>query len=394
VRSRAAIVSAFAAGAIVGAALVFALPVPGAPDQPGTPSQAGRAVLGEAPVSTLLAWTPGRLPDDFPAAVRGLRAIRSVAVVRSGVVWMSRWETGSGRTQRPPRGLQVPVEAASIHPKSYARFVPPAERDLVRTPGSVILGRTFAESHGLLGGGTVVLGRARLAVEGVLDDELIGAHEVMVQQPIGTRLGVVRPRYLLVAPDQDTSPAAAEGAIRRAVPAGVRVRIRAPGETPVFRHGDAVLPQVAIKEIFGEFAAAPRSDGTLSVDPAWVRSNIRSRKLPILGTVRCHRLLLPLVRGALEDLSRRGLGQLVDPGDFGGCYYPRFIARDPGTGLSHHSWGVAIDVNVSQGLPGRTPSIDRRVVEAFERWGFTWGGRFLIPDGTHFEFLRFPVSSG
>jgi hypothetical protein len=205
---------------------------------------------------------------------------------------------------------------------------------------------------------------------------------------------VVRPRYMLVAPDQDTSPAAAENAIRRAVPAGVRVRIRAPGETPVFRHGDAVLPQVRIKEIFGEFAAAPRSDGTLSVDPAWVGANIRTRRLPILGPVRCHRLLLPLVRGALEDLSRRGLGHLVDPGDFGGCYYPRFIARDPGTGLSHHSWGVAIDVNVSQGLPGRIPSTDRRVVEAFERWGFTWGGRFLIPDGNHFEFLRFPVSNG
>lgn len=392
-RSRTAVVAAFAAGAIVGAALVLALPVPGAPDRLGTPSQAGRAVLGEAQVSTLLAWTPGRLPDGFPAAVRGLPAIRSVAVVRSGVVWMSRWETGSGRTQRPPRGLQVPVETASIHPKSYARFVPPAERDLIRTSGSVIVGRTFADSHGLTGGGTVVLGGARLTVDGVLDDELVGAHEVVVQQPVGARLGVVRPRYMLVAPHQDASPTAAESAIRRVVPAGVRVRIRAPGETPVFRHGDAVLPQVRIKETFGEFAAAPRSDGTLSVDPAWVRANIRTRRLPILGPVRCHRLLLPLVRGALTDLSRRGLEHLVDPGDFGGCYYPRFIARDPGTGLSHHSWGVAIDVNVSQGLPGRTPSIDRRVVEAFERWGFTWGGRFLIPDGTHFEFLRFPASS-
>jgi D-alanyl-D-alanine carboxypeptidase len=26
----------------------------------------------------------------------------------------------------------------------------------------------------------------------------------------------------------------------------------------------------------------------------------------------------------------------------------------------------------------------------FERWGFTWGGRWLVPDGMHFEFLRFP----
>jgi hypothetical protein len=51
---------------------------------------------------------------------------------------------------------------------------------------------------------------------------------------------------------------------------------------------------------------------------------------------------------------------------------------------------VAIDINVSEGLPGRQPTLDKRIVEAFERQGFIWGGRFLIPDGTHFEFQRFP----
>jgi hypothetical protein len=30
------------------------------------------------------------------------------------------------------------------------------------------------------------------------------------------------------------------------------------------------------------------------------------------------------------------------------------------------------------------------VVEAFETQGFKWGGEFLVPDGTHFEFVRFP----
>jgi hypothetical protein len=23
-----------------------------------------------------------------------------------------------------------------------------------------------------------------------------------------------------------------------------------------------------------------------------------------------------------------------------------------------------------------------------ERWGFTWGGRWLVPDPAHFEYLR------
>jgi hypothetical protein len=24
------------------------------------------------------------------------------------------------------------------------------------------------------------------------------------------------------------------------------------------------------------------------------------------------------------------------------------------------------------------------------RWGFTWGGHWLVPDPAHFEFLRLP----
>jgi hypothetical protein len=282
------------------------------------------------------------------------------------------------------------VEIASIHRRSYAAFVPPADRTMVIGLRGAILGRTFAGLHSLGPGAEVLIAGTPLEVEAVLDDELVGAHELVVAGAVGRRLGVERPRYLLVGPRQGSPADRVEAGLRRAVPAGVRVRIRAPGETPVFRHGDAVLPQVRVKELFGEFAAAPRPDGTLAPDPVWVRANVRTARVPILGEIRCHRLVVPLVRAALEDLAARNLGHLVDRADYGGCYYPRFIASDPGTGLSHHSWGIAIDVNVSQGLPGRQPTIDPRVVEAFEAQGFKWGGEFLIPDGTHFEFVRFP----
>jgi len=389
-RRTAAIVAAFAAGVVAGAVLLMALPVPGVQDSPGGPSLRKDAVVGEAPVSTLLAWTPGRLPDGYAEAVRGLRSVRTATVVRSGVAWMDRWRDQTGQTERSPEGLRTPVEIASIRPRSYAAFVPPADRAAVLGLRGVILGQTFAELHGLGPGATVMIAGTAIEVEAVLEDELVGAHEVVVAGALGRRLGVDRPRYLLIAPGPASPAERVEAGLRGAVPAGVRVRIRAPGETPVFRHGDAVLPQARVKELFGEFAAAPRPDGTLVVDPSWVRANIRTARVPILGEIRCHRLVVPLVRAALEDLAARSLGHLVDPADYGGCYYPRFIARDPGTGLSHHSWGIAIDVNVSQGLPGRQPTIDPRIVEAFEAQGFKWGGEFLIPDGTHFEFVRFP----
>jgi hypothetical protein len=30
------------------------------------------------------------------------------------------------------------------------------------------------------------------------------------------------------------------------------------------------------------------------------------------------------------------------------------------------------------------------LVAIFRRWGFTWGGRWMRPDGMHFEFQCFP----
>ena len=385
-----AIVAAFAVGAVVGAALLLALPAPGVHDGPGGPPRREGAVVGEAPVSTLLAWTPGRLPDGYADTVRDLRAVRSVTVVRSGVAWMNAWRDQNGPARAPAAGYRVPVEVASIDRRSYAAFVPPADRGVIAGLRGTVVGRTFARLHGIEPGATIVFGGRRLEVEAVFDDELVGAHEVVVPIRVGPTLGIDRPRYLLIEPRDGAPMGRVEEALRGAVPPGVRVRIRAPGETPVFRHGDAVLAQSRVKDLFGEFAASPRPDGTVGVHPAWVSANIRTARVPILGQIRCHRLVVPLVRAALEDLVARNLGHLVDPGDYGGCYYPRFIGRDPGTGLSHHSWGIAIDINVSQGLPGRQPTIDRRVVEAFEAQGFKWGGEFLIPDGTHFEFVRFP----
>jgi alkylation response protein AidB-like acyl-CoA dehydrogenase len=159
----------------------------------------------------------------------------------------------------------------------------------------------------------------------------------------------------------------------------------------VFRHGDAVLPSLALKETFGEFAAAPIEGGFLRIEDRWVTRNIRTARVPRLGTVRCHRRILPMLRGALQELVDRGLAGLVDPAQYGGCFSPRFLNRNPAAGLSHHAWGVAIDINVAQNPYGAEPRMDRRVVEVFERWGFTWGGRWLVPDAMHFEFMRFPA---
>ncbi|MGH2710391.1 MAG: M15 family metallopeptidase [Actinomycetota bacterium] len=376
---RAGLLAAGLTGGVIGALIVLALPVPGTDEVAKPPPPR----IERADVETLLVWTPSQIPTGLPERIERLKSVEELTVVRSGVAW---------RDPRPDaQGYAIPLEIAAID-GSYRAFVPPAERSTITRlrHGGAIIGGTSASLRGADVGYRLSLGGRELPIAGILDDTLVGAHELVVGLEEGERLGIVRPRYILVAPKAGTDPGKLEAAIRRVVPGAVRVRIRLPGETPVFRHGDAVLSQVQVKEIFGEFAAIPRSDGTLDVDEEWERENIETGRVPVLGRVTCHRLIVPLVRAALEDLDSRGLGRLVNPADFGGCYYPRYIASNEGAGISHHSWGIAIDINVSEGLPGRQPTLDRRVVDAFERQGFIWGGRFLIPDGTHFEFQRFP----
>jgi hypothetical protein len=180
-------------------------------------------------------------------------------------------------------------------------------------------------------------------------------------------------------------------AIRPALPPGTPVRVRAPGDTPYFRQGDAVLPPVAIKELFGEFAAKPRlgPPGFLTLDPAWVRTHIATHRIRLLGSVTCNVALFPQIRGAIRELVRLGLAGTIT--SYSGCYAPRHINRIGTAGISHHSWGIALDINVSQNPFGAEPDQDPRMVRVFERWGFIWGGTFIRPDGMHFEYRRPPT---
>jgi hypothetical protein len=71
---------------------------------------------------------------------------------------------------------------------------------------------------------------------------------------------------------------------------------------------------------------------------------------------------------------------------------PRFINRDPSAMLSHHSWGIAFDTNLVGNYYGSAPHQDPRLVSILERWGFLWGGSFVVPDGNHFEYRRSPLT--
>jgi hypothetical protein len=135
--------------------------------------------------------------------------------------------------------------------------------------------------------------------------------------------------------------------------------------------------------LVGTFRYTVLGGGRIAPDPAWVRANIRTEAVPILGSVTCHKDLFPQLRAALLEVQQRGLTGAIDPRQYAGCYYPRFIANT--TTLSNHSFGLALDLNTAGNQRGTVGEIDRDVVAIFKTWGFAWGGDWRWTDPMHFE---------
>ena len=150
----------------------------------------------------------------------------------------------------------------------------------------------------------------------------------------------------------------------------------------------AVLTGGSVAQAVGSFTYTVNGDGTVNPDPRWIQSYIRTEQVPILGAVRCNKAMLPQLRAALQDIVKLGLASSIHANEYGGCYVPRYIGHDPSQGLSFHTWGTAIDLNVPGNQRGTVGTIDRRVVAIFARWGFNWGGTWRYTDPMHFEMAR------
>jgi hypothetical protein len=244
-------------------------------------------------------------------------------------------------------------------------------------PKGAVLSRTGAKLRRVKAGGKLRLdGNHTLRVSGVVDDALLGGYEVALDHTLARYYGIRRTGYLLVRPRGPVDDLQSE--IRRLLN-GRLVRFLTPGDRPYVRGGDAVLPLSQVKARFGEFALPSLHRGR--PDPAWTRANLVSRRVPILGQVRCHRLVIGHLAKAMADLERQGLRGQIDLAEFrrhGGCWSPGLL-RDPGGGkLSRHAWGIAIELKVTG---------DERLIQTMARHGFVWGGGFARRDVTHFEWV-------
>lgn len=281
------------------------------------------------------------------------------------------------------------VSVAAADPATYRAFT---DRRTARTRpvweavarGELALTHALAGDLGLVLGGQVPLGHGDAGTLrlGAVATTVPGI-DAVVAPHVGRRLGIPQGNALLVAlePGADTATARADLArdLGGAVVQPLGTTRAGAGESAARLVGGSVA------EAVGSFHYRWHADGSVRPDPAWVAAHIVTAEVPILGRVTCHRVLVPQLRGALQAVVDAGLADAIDPGDYGGCYVPRFIDRDPARGLSLHTWGIAVDLNVSTNQLGTVGAIDRRVVDLFARWGLAWGGSWRRPDPMHFE---------
>ncbi|MGH2784137.1 MAG: M15 family metallopeptidase [Actinomycetota bacterium] len=214
-----------------------------------------------------------------------------------------------------------------------------------------------------------------IAVAPLTDELAIAGASAVVARDRVSWIAIGRPTMLLVGVTPQADPNATASALAATLNTQVGLAARAP----------SFLSGRAASTLFGSFSYVVNSDGTIRQDPRWVQRYIVNARVPIFGTVTCHRMLIPQLAAALGEVKRIGLAGEIDGTQYGGCYVARKILWDPANPVSMHAWGLAIDFNVSHNQYGARPTMHPRIVEIFERWGFAWGGRWQTPDGMHFE---------
>jgi hypothetical protein len=287
------------------------------------------------------------------------------------------------------------VTYAAVDPSSFRRFTPPGTAQTAavweRVAGGEIaiepkLGRTLQQKDGYLALGNgddaeeVHIG----AYAQILDPSYARRIDAVVNDRWVDKLGMRRDNAMIVSLGS-TSPQSIRKQLQRYAGSKASVQILGP-DLDINATQTALLTGGSVASAVGSFSYTANPDGTVDPDPGWVRANIRTEVMPIIGRVTGHRVMLPQLRAALNEVVSRGLSSKIYTYD--GLYVPRFIARDPSRGLSFHTYGTAIDLNARDNYRGIAGKMDRQVVTIFKKWGFAWGGDWNYTDPMHFELAK------
>ncbi|MQA80514.1 MAG: M15 family peptidase [Streptosporangiales bacterium] len=323
--------------------------------------------LGAKNAADLLVRGRGTLTASLRTAIDRVRGVGTTLTFAAGTTTVN--------------GTKVTV--AAVDPSTFRSYAPTgtAESDALWQSvarGELAVMHTRARTLALSLGAQADLGGTSRRV-GAFATTLPGI-DVVVSDAVGRQLGL-RGTTGLVASVGRADPGEVGQRVTRLVGKRADVDLlTAPAAVP-----RSFLTGNAAAQAFGTFSYRYSANGTISPDPQWVRANIRTETVPLLGKVTCHRLMLPQLRGALEEVVRSGIAAKIHPDEYAGCYVPRFIESNPNQPISLHTWGIALDMNVPGNQRGTRGEMDRRVVAIFKKWGFSWGGDWSYTDPMHFE---------
>jgi hypothetical protein len=284
------------------------------------------------------------------------------------------------------------MRVAAVDPIEFRPVAPTSSRDAEfvwseMASGEAIVTFAGADALGLGGGGTIVAGKSKLVVGAYADNGVPNIAEVMVNEQVGRDLGLDDPHWLAVGAKPTANLQQLGHALEKRLP-DARIAGLLPDPPDVIEPGDPEAVGEATGSLIGTMEFKILEDGFIKPNQEWIDENIATADVAIIGEVTCHRLLIPQLQSAMNEIVADGLSQLIRADDYGGCYVPRFIDRNPDLPLSMHAFGLAFDINVSTNLLGTQGDMDERVVDIFEKWGFEWGGIWDRPDPMHFELAR------
>jgi hypothetical protein len=350
----------------------------------GKPQALGSQQTGAAPsvvpqeaAPKLPAMQGTRLSPDV--LVTGKLTGSQVRVIRALARATTEFTTGTVRIGK------ATVRVASVDPASFRRYAAPGTAESTALWQTVAGGQLVA-SHAIakqlrlpLGGNVTLAGARRTTVRlGGLATTGIPGTDLVVDQSVGRLLGITAQKGVVLHA-HGVDPTVLASRVRRVAGSSADIDLlTAPAASPV-----AFLTGSRAAKAFGAFSYRYYPDGTIVPDARWVRENIVTARVPVLGTVTCHRLMIPQLRAALEDVVKAGLADTLHT--YNGCYVPRFMERDPKHPVSLHTWGIAIDMDSASNGRGTRGTMDPRVVQIFKRWGFRWGGDWSWTDPMHFE---------
>jgi len=284
------------------------------------------------------------------------------------------------------------VNVAAVDPATYRNFNPDAVAQ-------------FQQEWNRIAGGEMSLrgsfrkqvskqGYVHLGARSGAPEVHVGAYSTQVPQVDAVvneswikTLGMVPGNALLVSTGSST-PAAVRKPVQRIVGGSASVqRLDVAAQLGLDPQAvQNVLLVGSVGDAVGTYSYSVLGGGRIAPQASWVASHISTETMPIIGSMTCNTQMFPQLRAALDEIVADGLTSAIHPGQYGGCYVPRFIAGT--TTLSNHAFGLALDLNVPENQRGTVGRINRQVVGIFQKWGFTWGGTWHYTDPMHFELNR------